>query len=148
MFQRIDAKTTENNSQRVRSNNYKLFLSKNDQIEVTSAGLECIYDDKLIQSQLISEVNSMKSAYSFTDNLPLALVLQNSFMNAMGVKLNRITRENVTDMPYHMVLKVHSGFDNLHSHMTKMINKYLTRKNNFFGQVYNIDPDVNLKAAN
>ena len=130
-FERIDASKSELNSKFIQSNNYKVFAGSNRVLDVKSNECQSIYEDKAIQAMLIKDVNSMASAYKFTDNLSVTIVLHNKFMRMSGIQLDMIKRENLTKMPYYVVLKVHAGYDNLNCHITKLINKYLTKKNRY-----------------
>jgi hypothetical protein len=116
-------------------------------VDVTDNDSVLIYEDSAIQKLLTSDVSSMRSAYEFTANLDVVIVLQNRFMRVNGLSLDTISRENLSEMPYYIVLKVHSGYQSLNSQMTRLINKHLKKKNSFFGQVYRIEADVNLKSA-
>ena len=127
--------------------NYKLFMQLDKGVDVTSNDSKVVlFDERQIQSQLAQEVNSLKSAVNFVHTLNVAIVLQNRFMACMGVTLDRTERKDLTNMPYYMLLKFHVGYDSLNAFTTKLINKYLTKKNNLFGQVLNVDADLNLKA--
>lgn len=126
-------------------NRYKLFIEPGKEIVVDSAKTQCIFDEKVFQSLLNQEVTSMLSAIKFVKYLNIAIVLHSKFMDSMGIRLDRIKREDVTSMPYYMVLKLNTGYDCLNSYTGKLLNKYLTKKNSLFSQVYNVDPKLNLK---
>ena len=120
-------------------------MCEGKEIVVDSAKTQCIFDEKVFQSLLNQEVTSMLSAISFVKYLNIAIVLHSKFMDSMGIRLDRIKREDVTSMPYYMVLKLNTGYDCLNSYTGKLLNKYLTKKNSLFSQVYNVDPKLNLK---
>lgn len=131
------------------STNYKLLLHPDRQVEVTSSSDApvVVFDERQIQAQLGQEVVSMRSAMDFGHSLNAAIVLQSSLMSAMGVSLDRVDRQNLTDMPYYMLLKFHAGYESLNAHTGRMVNKYLAKKNSLLAnQVFNVDPDLNLKA--
>lgn len=137
-FQRVEANT-----------NYKLLLHPDRQVEVTSGSSPTVvvFDERQIQAQLGQEVTSMRTAMDFGHSLNAALVLQSSLMSAMGVKLDQVDRQNLSDMPYYMLLKFHAGYESLHAFTGRMVNRYLAKKNSLLAnQVFNVDPDLNLKA--
>lgn len=146
-FERVESKISEANSKRIKPNNYKLLWGADQSLVVTSNEAHSIYQDKTIQSKITSEVVSFDTAYKVTESLGVAIVCCNMFMGMHGVRPENISHGNVTEMPYYMVLKVHAGYESLNNHVIKLMNKYLKKKNNFFGQVYNIAPDVNLKCC-
>jgi hypothetical protein len=139
-FERVDAST-----------NYKLFLHPNKEVQVAgsngSGGPLVLFDERHIQSQLAQEVTSMRTAVDFVHSLNVAIVLQTSLMSGLGVTLDRVDRQDLTDMPYYMLLKFHAGYESLNAFTERMVNKYLAKKNSLLAnQVFNVDPDLNLRA--
>lgn len=116
-------------------------------IEITDNESKCIFDEKFIKGSLDKKVTSMESALDFTNYLNLAIVVHVQMLHVMGVGMSRINKNNLSAMPYYMILKFNSGYDNLNSHTTKMLNKYLTRNNSLLSSVLNIQPTTNLKIG-
>lgn len=89
----------------------------------------------------------MRTAVDFGHSLNAAIVLQSSLMSAMGVRLDQVDRQSLSDMPYYMLLKFHVGYEALNAFTGRMVNKYLAKKNSLLAnQVFNVHPDLNLKA--
>ncbi len=146
-FKRVTPEISKKNAKLLDSNKYKIFTSGDRSVTVASNEIQVIYDNADIKNLLTNDVNSMKSAYEFTKNLDVVIVIQNRFMGINGLNLGSISRQCLSNLPYYIVLKVHSGYESLNEHMRKLINKHLKKNNMFFGQVYNVKPDLNLKSV-
>lgn len=138
----------EKEQKNVLKNKYKIFIEANTDIIIDNENPQCIYDEKMIENLMHQDVKSMDNAIKFSKCLSVGIVLHTQLMNSMGISMERIGREDLRSMPYYMVLKFHEGYDSLNKYTQKMLTRYLTKKNSFFGQVYNVDPNLNLKTAN
>ena len=133
-----------NETKKIRPNCYKIFAEPDKVVDVTSDEALAIFDENSL-SGIINNVDSFADAHKYVKNLNLIIVINSDFMNKMGITLDRISRKNVTTMPYYIVLKLHAGYDILHNHLIRLMHKHLAKTNSLFEPIFEIDPTLNLK---